>query len=113
MKSKLAVKPVRPVKGAIPAGYANGGKVKPFSGKDTAAEEMAEAKAVRSGKVSPAQYKAREMAEEKREGEKSNPKKLAATGKALASGAMSAGKYASQAKMANGGKVSGSMKKGC
>ena len=86
-------------------GYKNGGSVKAFSGKDTKAEEMAEAKQVRSGKVSPAQYKAKEMAEEKREGEKSNPRKLMATGKALASGAMSAQQYGAQAKMANGGLV--------
>lgn len=108
-----AKKIVKPMKGMIPAAYANGGKVKPFTGKDTKAEEMAEAKAVRSGKVSPKGYVAKEMAEEKKEGEKSNPKKLADTGKALASGKMSAEKYGSMAKMANGGKVKGSMKKGC
>lgn len=106
-----AKKIVKPMKGIIPAAYANGGKVKPFTGKDTKAEEMAEAKAVRSGKVTPKGYVAKEMAEEKKEGEKSNPKKLAATGKALASGKMSAEKYGAQAKMANGGRVS--MKKGC
>lgn len=102
-------------KGMIPAGFADGGKVKPFTGKDTKAEEMAEAKAVRSGKVTPKQYVQREVAEEKREGEKPNRAKLAATGKALASGQMSAAKYGSMAKMANGGavKVAGSMKKGC
>lgn len=82
----------------------------PFSGKDTKAEEMAEAKAVRSGKVSPKQYATKERAEEKKEGEKATSKgKLVATGKALASGKMSAEKYGSMAKMANGGKV----KKGC
>jgi hypothetical protein len=43
------------------------------------------------------------MAEEKREGEKSNPKKLMATGKALASGAMSASQYGGMAKMNDGG----------
>lgn len=106
-----AKKIVKPTKGMIPAAYADGGKVKPFTGKDTKAEEMAEAKAVRSGKVTPKGYVAKEKAEEKKEGEKSNPKKLAATGKALASGKMSAEKYGSMAKMANGGKVS--MKKGC
>ena len=51
------------------------------------------------------------MAEEKKEGEKSNPKKLAATGKALASGKMTAQQYGAKAKMADGGRVS--MKKGC
>ena len=106
-----AKKIVKPTKGMIPAGYANGGKVKPFSGKDTKAEEMAEAKEVRSGKMTAAQYKSKEMTEEKREGEKSKPKKLMATGKALASGKMSPSKYGAMAKMANGGKVG--MKKGC
>jgi hypothetical protein len=109
--STAARKIVKPAKGVIPAGFANGGKVKPFTGKDTKAEEMAEAKAVRSGKVTPKQYVKREMVEEKKEGEKSNPKKLAATGKALASGKMSAEKYGAMEKKANGGKVS--MKKGC
>ena len=107
-------KQVKPTKGTIPAGFANGGKVtKPFTGKDTKAEEMSEAKAVRSGKVTPKQYVQREVAEEKREGEKPNRAKLASTGKALASGKMSAEKYGSMAKMANGGMVKGSMKKGC
>ncbi|CAB5220416.1 hypothetical protein UFOVP236_51 [uncultured Caudovirales phage] len=86
--------------------YANGGKAKPFSGKDTKAEERAEAQQVRSGKVSPAQYKAKEMREEKAEGEASDPKQLMATGKAIASGRMSPDQYASQANMANGGLVS-------
>lgn len=84
-------------------------KAMPFTGKDTKAEEMAEAKAVRSGKVSAKEYVRKEMAEEKKEGEKPNKAKLAATGKALASGKMSAAKYGSMAKMANGGKV----KKAC
>ena len=107
----VAKKVVKPMKGIIPAAYADGGKVKPFTGKDTKAEEMAEAKAVRSGKVTAKQYVRKEMAEEKKEGEKSNPRKLAATGKALASGKMSAEQYGAKAKMANGGRVS--MKKGC
>jgi len=98
-------KPMKPMKGMIPAGYADGGKVKPFTGKDTKAEEMAEAKQVRSGKVSPKQYVRKEMAEEKKEGEKSNPKELMAKGKALASGKLSAEKYGSMAKMADGGMV--------
>lgn len=41
-----------------------------FTGKDTAAEEKREARAVKSGKVSPAQYARAEKAEEKKEGEK-------------------------------------------
>ena len=85
-------------------------KPMPFKGKQTKAEEMAEARAVRSGKVTPQQYVRKEMAEEKKMGEKPNKAKLAATGKALASGKMAPAKYAAAAKMANGGKV---MKKGC
>lgn len=107
-----AARKIKPAKGMMPAGFANGGKVKPFTGKDTKAEEMAEAKAVRSGKVTPKQYAKKEQVEEKKEGEKKVPaKKLVATGKALASGKMSAEAYGAKAKMANGGKVS--MKKGC
>lgn len=96
--STAARKIVKPAKGVIPAGFANGGKVtKPFTGKDTKAEEMAEAKAVRSGKVTPKQYVQREQVEEKKEGEKKTPtKKLAATGKALATGKLSAQKYAAK-----------------
>lgn len=96
-------KQMKPAKGMIPAGYANGGKVKPFSGKQSKAEEMAEAKAVKSGKITPKQYAQREMAEEKMEGEKYDKKELMAKGKALASGKMSPQKYASMAKMADGG----------
>ena len=108
--STAARKIVKPTKGVIPAGYANGGKVKPFTGKDTKAEEMAEAKAVRSGKVSPKGYAAAEKREEKKEGEKPTPTKaLLAKGKALASGKMSASAYGAMAKKADGGKV----KKGC
>ena len=94
-----AARKIKPAKGVIPAGFANGGKVtKPFTGKDTKAEEMAEAKAVRSGKVTPKQYAQREMVEEKKEGEKKTPaKKLVATGKALATGKMSAEKYGAKA----------------
>ena len=92
-----------PVKGPrklpiVPQGFANGGKAKPFSGVDSKAEERSEAMAVRSGSVSPKGYQRAEMVEEKREGEKSNPKKLMATGKAIASGKLSPGKYASQSK---------------
>lgn len=108
--STAARKIVKPTKGVIPAGYANGGKVKPFTGKDTKAEEMAEANAVRSGKVTAKQYVRKEVAEEKKEGEKPNPKKLASTGKALASGKLSASQYGAMAKKANGGMVK---KKGC
>ena len=78
-------------------------KTKAFSGKDTKAEERAEARAVRSGKVSPAKYKAKEMAEEKAEGEPSNPDRLMATGRRLASGALTPDRYAEG--MADGGVV--------
>lgn len=40
------------------------GKGKMFAGKESMAEEMAEAKAVKSGKISPKQYAMREKAEE-------------------------------------------------
>jgi len=106
MSSTSVRKIVKPTKGVIPAGFADGGKFKPFTAKDTKGEEMAEAKAVRSGKVSPKGYAKAEKAEEKKEGEKFSPKKTLATGKALASGKLSAKDYAAQdAKMANGGKV--------
>ena len=62
---------------------------------------------VRSGKMTPAQY----AAAEKAEGDTKSKSSLMARGKQLASGAMSAGKYASMAtdmpKMANGGAVMG------
>lgn len=94
----------------IPAGYANGGKVKPFSGADTKGEEMAEAREVRSGKVSPKQYVERETAEHKREGEYVSKGELAKRGQALASGKMSPAKYAAMEgmeKKADGGMVGG------
>jgi hypothetical protein len=91
----------------MPQGYKNGGKAKPFGGKDNRMEEMAEAKQVRSGKISPAQYKAKEMAEARSEGSHSSPKKLMSTGKSLASGKMSAAQYANAAPMKDGGYVCG------
>ena len=87
----------------MPQGYKDGGKVKPFGGKDNKSEEMAEAKVVRSGKVSPKDY----VADEKAEGDTKSKASLMRTGKALASGKMSASQYASSAKMANGGYVGG------
>jgi hypothetical protein len=66
---------------------------KPFAGKQTKKEEMAEAKAVKSGKVSPAQYAAKEKAE----GDTKSKSALMAKGKALASGKMSAKSYAAKA----------------
>jgi hypothetical protein len=76
-------------------------KAPPFKGKDNKAEEMAEAKAVRSGKVSPAQY----ARAEKKEGDKKSMGALKATGKALATGKESAAQYGARAKMKNGGMV--------
>jgi hypothetical protein len=64
-----------------------------FKGKQTKSEEMKEAKMVRSGKVSPAQYAKREKAE----GSNKSMKRLRSDGKALASGKMTAGQYASKA----------------
>lgn len=94
-----AKKAVKPMKGMIPAGYADGGKVKPFGGKQTKAEEMKEAKMVRSGKMTPAQY----AAAEKKEGDTKSKGALMARGKQLASGKMTPAQY--------GAKASG-MKKG-
>lgn len=64
---------------------------KAFAGKDSKAEERKEATQVRSGKVSPAQYAAKEK---KEDGGKGNSKNLLSRGKQLASGKMSAGAYA-------------------
>lgn len=100
-------------KGMIPGGYANGGKVMPFKGKQDKAEEMAEAKAVKSGKVSPKEYMRREMAEEKQKGKTPAPGKLMETGKKLASGKMTPKQYAEKPRMANGGMVGSMKKKGC
>ena len=78
---------------------------KAFKGKQTAAEEKAEAKMVRSGKMTPAQY----ARAEKAEGDTQSTKSLEARGKQLASGKLSADKYAAMApdmpKMADGGLV--------
>lgn len=71
-----------------------------FKGKETKAEEMKEAKAVKSGKLTPKQYAKGEMKEEKlmkKEGRgmaKSSMQKEEAKGKKLASGAMSPSQYA-------------------
>jgi len=66
---------------------------KPFAGKQTPAEERAEAQKVRSGKVSPVQY----ARAEKKEGDKKPMSALMAKGKKLASGKMSVGAYAKAA----------------
>lgn len=69
-------------------------KANPFKGKDNRAEEMAEARQVRSGKVSPAQYAKKEKAE----GDKKPTKALMATGKKLATGKLSAATYGKMSK---------------
>lgn len=69
-------------------------KANPFKGKDNRAEEMAEARQVRAGKVSPAQYAKKEKAE----GDKKPMKSLMSTGKKLATGKMSAAAYGKAAK---------------
>ncbi|CAB4196259.1 hypothetical protein UFOVP1298_74 [uncultured Caudovirales phage] len=112
--STAARKIVKPSKGMIPTGFANGGKASPFSGKDTKAEEMSEAKSVRSGKVTPKGYAASEQREEKKEGEKPTPRKaLIQKGKDMASGKLTPSQYGAAAKKANGGMVKGYSKKGC
>lgn len=76
---------------------------KPFKGKDDKAEELAEGRAVRAGKVSPKQYAAKEKAE----GEKASKSSLMAKGQKLSSGKMSPSQYAAEAKMKSGGMVKG------
>lgn len=78
---------------------------KPFTGKDTKAEEKAEARSVRSGRTTPSQYVRKEKAEEKKEGERKPVSKLQSTGRALASGRMSPEQYARG--MKSGGMVKG------
>ena len=67
---------------------------KPFQGKQTPAEERSEARAVRSGKVSPAEYARREKAE----GDSKSMGALKAKGKSIASGKTSPDAYAAAAK---------------
>lgn len=74
---------------------------KMFAGKETKAEEMAEAKALKSGKISKAQY----IKGEKAEGEKASEAKKNVN--AIKSGKMSPAKYASAEKMADGGYCGG------
>jgi len=68
--------------------------MKLFKGKDTKGEEMKEARAVRSGKLTPAQY----AKGEKSEGTKTPAKNLVARGQALKSGKMSPADYAKAGK---------------
>jgi hypothetical protein len=74
---------------------------KMFRGKETRAEEMAEAKALKSGKISKDQY----MAGEKSEGNHS-AKEIKRNADAIKSGRMSPAKYAGE-HMADGGLVRG------
>jgi len=76
---------------------------KMFGGKDDKAEEMAEAKGLKSGKISKAQY----IAGEKSEGEDSKEAKKNAN--AIKSGKMTANAYANKEskKMADGGYCTG------
>ena len=61
-----------------------------FAGKETAGEEKREARAVRSGKISPSQY----AKGEKSEGEKDKKGTLVKRGEALKSGKLSPAAYA-------------------
>ena len=65
-----------------------------FTGKDTRAEELAEAKALKGGRISKSQYIAGEKREEKREGEKPSARKIQANANAIKSGRMSPSQYA-------------------
>lgn len=82
-------------------------KKRAFRGDDTPAEERAEAKAVKKGAVTPAQYAKKEKAE----GEKGSEKSLKARGEKLKSGELPEETYAGMncggkvKKMAKGGKV--------
>lgn len=73
---------------------AKGKGFKPFGGKESPKEEMAEARQVKSGKVTPKQYAKKEKAE----GDKASAKSLQKKGKALASGKLTAAKYAKGSK---------------
>lgn len=86
-------------------GYKDGGKVKAFGGKQSAAEERKEAQMVKSGKISPAEYARREASEKKEKGESHSKSQAMKTGKAIKSGKMSVGEYARG--MKDGGYVCG------
>jgi hypothetical protein len=66
-----------------------------FAGKETMAEEMAEAQAVKSGKLTPRQFAKREMVEEKKEDKMAcggKVKKMSGGGMARGGGAATKGK---------------------
>ena len=69
-----------------------------FKGKETPAEEMKEARALKSGKISPKQYEAGEKAE-------GHGKGAASKAKAIKSGKMSPAAYAKEHTMKKGGCV--------
>lgn len=68
--------------------------VKKFTGKDTRAEEMAEAKALKGGKITKAQYIAAEKREDRKEGEKGKTREITRNANAIKSGKMSPAAYA-------------------
>lgn len=65
-----------------------------FKGRDDFKEELKEARAVKSGKVTPKQY----VKGEKAEGDKKPAKKLEQTAKAIKSGKMTPTQYAKKGK---------------
>lgn len=67
---------------------------KKFTGKDTRAEEMAEAKALKSGRISKSQYIAAEKREDRKEGEKGKAREITKNANAIKSGKMSPAAYA-------------------
>ena len=80
--------------------FQEGGIVnKLFKGKETPAEEMKEARALKSGKISAKQYEAGEKME-------GHGKGAAAKAKAIKSGKMSPASYAKEHTMKKGGKTS-------
>ena len=96
---ELAVNPASP----MPTGLKRGGKL--FGGKETYAEELKEAKALKSGKISEKQFVRGEKSEGHK-GEEPNPSKLA---KEIKSGRKSPTQYAKEEskemKMCGGGKT--------
>ena len=85
--------------------FREGGAMGLFKGKETPAEEMKEARALKSGKISPKQYAAGEKSEGHGAG-------AIAKAKAIKSGKMSPAAYASEHKMKKGGSCKGYSKGG-
>lgn len=67
---------------------------KTFTGKDTKAEEMAEAKALKGGRITKAQYISSEKREAKKEGEKREVATIRKNANAIKSGKLSPSAYA-------------------